>query len=204
MANYCTNCGHQLREGEKFCAACGTPVTPQGLPDANHPISDALACPTCHRSDQVAKVSVLVSAGTATTVIGQGFYTHSRTDLSARLSLPPEPTLDLSVEVFATLVWEFGIFCAVALVVGLSQMGPNSSANTNSPATTLLVIGGIACLVITAWVFIGKRARHQKDHAAWVQHEAAWQKLYYCARDDGVFVPGQPRLTPVEKMATLL
>ena len=26
MAKHCTNCGHELREGEKFCAECGTAV----------------------------------------------------------------------------------------------------------------------------------------------------------------------------------
>jgi hypothetical protein len=26
IANFCSSCGHELREGEKFCAECGTPV----------------------------------------------------------------------------------------------------------------------------------------------------------------------------------
>jgi len=26
MARYCTNCGHELRDGDKFCSECGTPV----------------------------------------------------------------------------------------------------------------------------------------------------------------------------------
>lgn len=26
MAKYCANCGHELREGDKFCAGCGTPA----------------------------------------------------------------------------------------------------------------------------------------------------------------------------------
>jgi hypothetical protein len=26
---HCTNCGHELREGEKFCAECGTPASGQ-------------------------------------------------------------------------------------------------------------------------------------------------------------------------------
>jgi hypothetical protein len=26
MAKHCTNCGHELREGDKFCAECGTPA----------------------------------------------------------------------------------------------------------------------------------------------------------------------------------
>jgi roadblock/LC7 domain-containing protein len=33
MAKYCTNCGHELREGDKFCAECGTPVgSPASVP----------------------------------------------------------------------------------------------------------------------------------------------------------------------------
>ncbi|SRR5258706_15586812 len=32
MATFCTNCGHELREGGKFCAECGTPVEGQGIP----------------------------------------------------------------------------------------------------------------------------------------------------------------------------
>ena len=26
MTNYCTTCGQEVREGDKFCAECGTPV----------------------------------------------------------------------------------------------------------------------------------------------------------------------------------
>ena len=26
MAKHCTSCGHEVREGEKFCAECGTPT----------------------------------------------------------------------------------------------------------------------------------------------------------------------------------
>jgi hypothetical protein len=26
MAKYCTTCGYEVREGDKFCAECGTPV----------------------------------------------------------------------------------------------------------------------------------------------------------------------------------
>jgi zinc-ribbon domain len=27
MAKHCTNCGHELRDGDKFCAECGTPTS---------------------------------------------------------------------------------------------------------------------------------------------------------------------------------
>jgi uncharacterized membrane protein YvbJ len=26
MANFCSNCGHELRERDKFCSECATPV----------------------------------------------------------------------------------------------------------------------------------------------------------------------------------
>lgn len=36
MANFCTSCGAELREGAQFCHACGAPVavTPQGAADS--------------------------------------------------------------------------------------------------------------------------------------------------------------------------
>lgn len=32
MATHCTNCGHELREGDKFCAECGTPAGGTAVP----------------------------------------------------------------------------------------------------------------------------------------------------------------------------
>jgi hypothetical protein len=33
---------------------------------------------------------------------------------------------------------------------------------------------------------------------------ATWMKLYYCARDDGVFLPGGRELIPVDQMISFL
>lgn len=30
---YCTNCGHEIHEGEKFCAGCGEPIHLDGHGD---------------------------------------------------------------------------------------------------------------------------------------------------------------------------
>lgn len=48
---------------------------------------------------------------------------------------------------------------------------------------------------------------YQEDVAIYNKWPAAvekWQRLYYCARDDGVFVPNQSRFVPVEQMQSFL
>jgi uncharacterized membrane protein YvbJ len=36
MARYCSNCGHELGEGDRFCSECGTP-TQEGARHASDP-----------------------------------------------------------------------------------------------------------------------------------------------------------------------
>jgi hypothetical protein len=69
MAKHCTNCGHELREGDKFCSECGIVLGVSDIGSANErmPGGDATLagrtkCPNlaCPQPDDVQKVSVVI------------------------------------------------------------------------------------------------------------------------------------------------
>ena len=41
-----------------------------------------------------------------------------------------------------------------------------------------------------------RRAQYAVAMVQWLELEARWQALYYCAQDDGVFLAGSPRVVP--------
>lgn len=39
-----------------------------------------------------------------------------------------------------------------------------------------------------------RRAHYEAEHQHWKQAIAVWDQLYYCTRDDVVFLPGRPEM----------
>ena len=55
------------------------------------------------------------------------------------------------------------------------------------------------------------RAQYKEEHdewsaavAEWERAMERWNRLYYCSRCDGVFIPGEGILTPVEELEEAL
>lgn len=44
------------------------------------------------------------------------------------------------------------------------------------------------------------RKQLPQEQAQWQQAMTKWEQLYYCARDDGVFLPGKTTLIPVRML----
>lgn len=52
--------------------------------------------------------------------------------------------------------------------------------------------------ILEEWT-LGPLAAWQKEVEAWERATQRWDSLFYCARCDGVFIPGEARFTPVEQ-----
>lgn len=49
-----------------------------------------------------------------------------------------------------------------------------------------------------------EKQRCEVQRPSWQRAMNRWERLYYCARDDGVFIPGETPFVPIEKIQELL
>lgn len=155
-----------------------------------------IACPKCGRIDRVQKVTAVVAAGISTGLGG------SRSVVMSQRLAPPERPVARSPwgRLFLVL-----IVAAAALGLG-AALRPAAFASPHVWAPAWLVFfvpAGLALL----WRIAGgarRRARIHKERAYWEVAIGRWYDLYYCGRDDGVYLPGRSDLVSVELMSTLL
>ena len=179
-----------------------------------------ISCPVCGQSDQVEKVSTVYMEG-----IGAGrlpLKTGAQVDqmpspgqrltkipardlyvLSRKFAPPSEGKSALVRPIHPDLV--IGIF---TLVVPIFLIG--ILAQQRGLLLPVLLI--LACFY--ALYFYKRKtviARYDQEKtskdAAQTRVECAiksWMKLYYCARDGGIFLPGRGELVPVDQMAAYL
>ncbi len=184
-------------------------------------------CPQCGQVDRVEKVSALLRAGTSAglysgTASGSGLVAGmSYTALSQKLSPPIEPIYQspwggCSVTITAGLViWNIAFIVWVCL--GLSQsptvVEALSHGNLDYWRTFIIIIGvGLIGWVIMAAIISTKnrtaseRGTHfATEYPRWERAIARWNELYYCSRNDVVFIPGKPNTcVPINEMQKLL
>jgi len=87
---------------------------------------------------------------------------------------------------------------APCLSGGLTSTGTGEQIGATSVLLTLIGVGCIAALMAP------RLARLSKDKAKWAEAKRRWERLYYCERDDGVFIPGETPFIPIEKLQEFL
>jgi hypothetical protein len=129
--------------------------------------------------------------------------------LAAPRSPRPVPAIGCATLFFSTMV----SISAAIFAVGLTEL------TATTPRTSLLFgvrdtsvfTGIITFLFVFVGVhamFVWRQARlnriFRRAFVAWHRASERWQQLSYCARCDGVFLPGQTTLTPVDQMQMLI
>ncbi len=171
-------------------------------------------CPACGQSDQVEKVSTLYLIGIGLNrqpgVAGAAPIQPNLADLPegeyrrlARLLKPPASTRRLPLRALHPdlMITTFSLVILFFLFnIYISQPG------NLLPILVLLGIGYAGYF----WKRRSILARFEASQAA--EHSAEqrvrqgidrWMKLFYCARDGGVFEPGDETLLPAEELARL-
>jgi hypothetical protein len=137
---------------------------------------------------------------------------------------PPPPTKPTSRPIVVLLI--FAIILAVVGVCGFifAVMGYISSTSSyyqsgalSSSVITALVCGFTPFLVsvgmFVLWYFLRKKDQERlrleqsainDAYQRWQQARARWEKLYYCGRDDIVFIPGEKTSATVADMIAYL
>lgn len=157
-------------------------------------------CPVCHRNDQVQKVSGVVSAGSAT---------YSSTALSNRLQMWSAPSPDTTVGCIAGWLLVISILCFAGIPVNLLSVflgRPFSSGDAIAGLIAEVVIS-IPAITIAMALFSAQRKRNTiaaAQYQQWASARAKWDTLYYCFRDDVVFLPDGAGSAPSSNWASLL
>ena len=156
--------------------------------------SSSIACPRCGRIDRVQRVSAVVSAGISTGVGG----TRSML-MSQRLAPPDQPVYRNPMRGLPM------VLIALALLLGLAAwLFPLRFAAVHVSLSALFLIPALLALVWAIGLSLAGRARVHWAMPAWEHAVARWYELYYCSRDDGVYLPDDSEFVSVELMGTLL
>ena len=148
-------------------------------------MSDQITCPGCHLSDQVTKVSTL--------------YLQKQVKNWRKLAPPSGGKAN-----------NFRPLHPDLLVIGFSLVLPvfvygilNQQPALFVPILVLLV-GAYTLYLIFRRSLVAKfeaDQQSQKDEKKRVEKAiGAWMKLYFCAREEGVFIPGGGEVIPVDQM----
>lgn len=176
------------------------------------PHSHSVVCPVCGQGDQVEKVSTLYLAGiearrlskaseaSLAQILDRGVFTAQELSrLSQRLSPPASGKKEFSRPLHPDLmVLVFSCIAPIFLYGILAQQ-----------SGWLLPILGLLALMYGVYFYQRKaliaryESRRAAQHGEQAQIEkgiAIWMKLYYCAREDGVFLPGKKECIAVDQM----
>ena len=174
----------------------------------NHPASRPITCPVCGLSDQVEKVSTIYMSGIAdkrspeikqaTKIPPQKLRLLSRqmAPPSSGKSIPTRPIHpDMVLVVFSCVLPFFllGILKQQSIML----------------IPVLLVLASLYTLYFfKRKAIIAKFERgqnNQRQSQARIERGIqTWMKLYYCDRDEGIFLPGKDELVPPEQMISYL
>lgn len=177
--------------------------------------TEQAACPICGKTDDVTKVSTLYLTGIGLRKV-QGYeaglagQTQTSPNVAARASLsaraqsrrfaPPSSGRQMPTRpIHPDLV-----------IIAFSAVSPFFLYGILTSQTALLLPVLILLAVFYVFYFWQRKkiiAKFQKEQAA---RQAAidriqrginrWMKLYYCAREDGVFEPGSNQVVPLDQM----
>ncbi len=177
--------------------------------------SDDLACPRCGHVDQAHKLSAVVRAGTtvggyAGTTAHEGYMMGehggpitmgghamlsggSQTLLSRRLAPPSRPSYDKHwVIEAAKVVGGALVFGLIAYSFGWHIIGD------------LLFLAGVYGVWSEYRQDKLKWAAQQRAMTEWTQQIAVWDRMYYCGRDDVVYLPGMDEVARADHLQRFL
>jgi hypothetical protein len=169
---------------------------------------DELSCPVCHRNDRIDKVSSLVRRETGQVIaVGSGGVFAFHTALSKTLAPPEQPHTESWTQRARQIGVAWALLAAVVAIVLLSPL--QNVVNPPSDLVTLVLVVaigwfGVAGPAWSAWRLYTDKQAAERALPLWVQARERWSMLYYCSRDDVVFVANEERSESPDQLLDLL
>lgn len=165
-------------------------------------------CPVCKEPDRIEKVSSIVRQTSGQVVLPRSRRpSNFTTDLSDALRLPARFRPVSLVHSIASIVLSLSI---AAAIVGLAELLEWQSL-FEAPQRVLNVMKltavpwfGVLVPVIAAWRYLRDRHIARQAQSEWDWALNRWESMYYCFRDDVVFVPGENGVEAPERLLDFL
>ena len=191
----CPNCAGKLsvapESASLVCPSCGNEYLVRR--DAGNVLLEGYArCPRCGRNDQVKAASAIVREQTVA-LDGVVMHEGQSTALATALAAPVAP-LEEPASCWVRLAVVLIIVGALAMFLGLTS----KTGITTGLGIFFLLSGVIGVLPERHRLANNRWA--QPEHPRWERAMTRWQSLYYCARDDCVFIPGENQAVPLAQM----
>lgn len=142
-----------------------------------------LHCPNCKQIDKVEKVSALIGRSS-----GTSSYGSAQASIASKLRRPNRPDSGAPLLYFFAVALLF-----YALIAGWRALSV-STGDLLGPSASLLLSIVLAYLGFRAHV-----TWQTEEMPRWQRAEHWWQRIHYCGRCDGVYVPGDASITPTEE-----
>ena len=214
----CPNCGGKLHVDPSLdsltCQFCKTEHIIRRNASGTISLETFARCPLCKRNDQVEKISAILNKQTSQSsgyVPQQRVYTDGdgrvqsrtinvqvqtkhETTLAQRLAPPEKPKAPGEVQ-----TWPVLLLAIPAIFYAQSTRG----------FLTMLVALLFTAGLFAIWIVLQKANKkthienmmaHERELGRWKQAVSRWQSLYYCGRDDVVFVPGEKTCANMEDL----
>jgi predicted RNA-binding Zn-ribbon protein involved in translation (DUF1610 family) len=207
----CPNCAGKLRVSPEsaslVCPSCGNEYLVRR--EAGSVLLEGHArCPRCGRNDQVKAASAVVREQTMAlngVLLNGGagvFAGTQQSALAGALAAPVEPAPEANGSTQGCSGVAFGLAGLLAAMGLCSLLGNSEGASGNPIAVFLLIVAaGLVLAAFRSRAAAGERQqRSQAAHSAWERAIARWQRLYYCARDDCAFIPGENQAVPLAQV----
>ena len=223
IAMSCPNCGGKLNVSPNtttlICQNCGTEHMVRR--QSGSVLLESFArCPQCNRNDRVQKISAILAS-------------HHNSGLIQILSPPSRPTLPpqpilvekpfksaLETITVSSALGLFGLFCIGLVFSGIG--------NDQGSECLVFPLGIFLCIVAIVNMYknlyrepsLRKKGREEYNRNLakwkvlaqyqniaideWTRFMQHWDKLYYCSRDDCVFIPNTNTFAPSSSMIEYL
>ncbi len=212
----CQGCGGSFDSQFKFCPNCGraAPADPNhvNIDVAVHEAQTDIACPVCKRTDRARKVTAL-HRSEVQKLRGMSEKISAAqpglSEIGQRLQPPEEPHFSHApnfVERFSSSLMAVGfVFALICIWVAARLFGDKAGLPVG------LVFAGIVIGVIWYYWWKNNSAREREQReiereqvAHWNHAMERWNRLYYCSRDDIVYIPGEGSRAPLDRMGDYL
>jgi hypothetical protein len=167
-----------------------------------------LNCPACGQADRIEKASSVVRRCSGQFFDqGTGSWHDFETQLASDLALAPEPEqpslVKLTIGILVAFAFGMAFMGAFSLVESQTYVSIPKWPLELGATTALVWFAGVIPLAAALRYFLGCRAAALK-YPGWLRARDRWERLYYCFRDDAVFLQGEEQTEPASDMDLLL
>lgn len=168
---------------------------------------NAARCPVCLSSDRIEKASSVVRTGRGSMLWMDGEVAQYETEIAQLLAEPTLPRPMPAGQAFFSIAASWLAMAAVLGVVALLRMQefvdlPELSLDAVTIMSLLWF--GLASPGIVLLRYSQLQSAIRDETPRWQQARERWMRLYYCGRDDIVFIPQELLVLSPERVADLL